>query len=107
MQIIYPTQDANTPSILTDTTGIPANAKRIAWNIQNLGQNVLYVRLGAGASSTVFHVALKAATANDDGTGGTVGQEAGVIFTGTISVAGTSPRYTVLEQAPGTLTPPN
>ena len=101
MQIVYPTTASNTPSIASSTTALSdSNGRRIAWNIQNLGQNVLYVLLGAGASSTVFHVALKAATSNDDGTGGTVGQENGVIYTGIISVSGTSPRYTVLEQAP-------
>ena len=45
--------------------------------------------LGTGASATVFHVVLKAGTSNDDGTGGTVGQEKGTVFTGTITVAGT------------------
>jgi hypothetical protein len=97
--MIQPSSNSNTPSIASSTTALAdSGGRRIAWNIQNLGQNILYVLLGAGASSTVFHVALKAATSNDDGTGGTVGQESGVIFTGVISVAGTSPRYTVLEQ---------
>jgi hypothetical protein len=107
MLINYPTLNANTPSIASSTTVSVANPKRIAWNIQNLGQNVLYVLLGTGASTSVFHVALKAATANDDGTGGSVGQETGVIYTGVITIAGTSPRYVFLEQAPGTLTAPN
>ncbi len=98
---IYQTTDSNTPSIASSTTALAANPKRIAWLIQNLGTNTLFVRLGSGASSTVFHTVLKAGTGNDDGTGGSVGQEVGVIYTGIISIAGTSPRYTVLEQAPG------
>ena len=92
------TQNANTPSIQSSATALAANPARITFSIQNLGQNILYVLLGSGATSSVFHFALKAGTSNDDGTGGTVGQESGVIFTGLISVAGTSPRYTVLEQ---------
>ena len=100
MQVVYPTGHSNTPSIASSTTALAANTSRIAWNIQNLGTNVLYVRLGNSASTTVFHVALKAGTSNDDGLGGTVGQENGVIFTGIITIAGTSPRYTVLEIAP-------
>lgn len=107
MLINYTTLAANTPSIASSTTVSIANSKRIAWNIQNLGQNPLFVLLGAGASTTVFHIVLKAATSNDDGTGGAVGQETGVIYTGIISIAGTSPRYTFLEQAPGALTPVN
>ena len=98
--IVYQTTKANTPSIASATTAIASNAARLAWNIQNIGMNILYVLLGSGASTTVFHVALKAGTANDDGTAGSVGQEQGIIYTGIITIAGTSPRYTVLEQAP-------
>lgn len=87
----------NTPSIASSTTALAENPNRTQWSIQNLGQNPLFVRLGTGASSTVFHVVLKASTANDDGTGGIVGQDTNVIYTGVITIAGTSPRYTVLE----------
>lgn len=99
--IVLQTTNANTPSIQTSTTALVANPARVAWNIQNLDTNVLYVLLGTGASATVFHVVLKAGTGSKDGSGGTVGQESGVIFTGQITVfsAGT-PSYTVLEQAP-------
>lgn len=100
MNIIYPTIAANTPAIATGATALSSNPKRLAWNIQNLGTNTLFVLLGTGATSSVFHVALKAGTGNDDGSGGSVAQESGVIFTGPITVAGTSPRYTVLEMAP-------
>lgn len=89
----------NTPSIASSATALAANPTRTQWSIQNLGQNVLFVRLGAAASSTVFHVALKAGTANDDGTGGICGQDTNVIYTGVISIAGTSPRYTVTEMS--------
>lgn len=95
-----PTININTPSIQSSATALASNPARRAWTIVNLGQNVLYVLLGAGASTTVFHIPLKAGSANDDGTGGSVSQEDGIIFTGIITVAGTSPRYTVLEMAP-------
>ena len=88
---------ANTPSILTDTTGIPANDARSAWSIQNVGTNPLFVSLGGTASSTVFHYVLKGGTGDSDGLGALVAQTAGVIFTGKISVAGTSPKYVVME----------
>ena len=99
--MVQQTTHANTPSIQTSTTALAANEHRIAWNIQNLDTNVLYVCLGAGASATVFHVVLKAGTGSKDGSGGTVGQDNGVIYTGVVTVysAGT-PSYACLEQAP-------
>ncbi len=104
VNVIYPTgaanNGANTPSIASAATAIAANVKRLAWSIQNLGQNVLYVNLGGTASTTVFHFALKAGTANDDGLGGIASQFEGVVWQGIITIAGTSPRYTVLEIAP-------
>lgn len=100
MNIVYPTGNSNIPSIASAAAAVPANANRIGWSIQNLGQNVLYVSLGGTASTTVFHFALKAGTANDDGTGGSVNQTAGAVFTGAITIAGTAPRYAALEMAP-------
>lgn len=97
---ISQTQNSNTPSIASSTTALSANNARIGWSIQNLGTNPLYVLLGAGASNSVFHFVLKAGTANDDGTGGSVAQSTGTVFTGPITISGTSPRYAVLEIAP-------
>jgi hypothetical protein len=95
-----PTQNVNTPSIQSSATALAANPARIGWTIQNLGTNKLFVLMGSGASTTVFHVVLKAGSGNDDGTGGSVGQETGVIYNGIITIDGTSPRYTVVEFAP-------
>jgi hypothetical protein len=88
---------ANTPSIASAATALANNAARGGWFIQNLGTNALFVRLGDSASSTVFHFVLKAGSVNDDGTGGSVGQNSGIVYTGIITIAGTSPRYTVME----------
>lgn len=93
-------QNSNTPTIASAATALAANTARLGWSIQNLGTNTLYVNLGGTASTTVFHFALKGGAGNDDGSGGSVTQTAGMIFTGAITVAGTSPRYTVLEIAP-------
>lgn len=100
MLVIRPTQASNTPTIASAAAALASNPARLAWSIQNLGMNALYVLLGTGASTSVFHVVLKAGTANDDGTGGFLAQEAGAVFTGPITIAGTSPRYTVTEMAP-------
>ena len=88
--------ETNTPSIASDATALEENASRSSFSIQNLGTNTLYVRLGSGATSSVFHFALKAGSVNDDGTGGSVDQSETVVYTGEITVAGTSPRYVVL-----------
>lgn len=95
--IIAPVETSNTPSIASSTTALSANRARGAWMIQNLGTNALFLRLGSGASTTVFHVVLKAGSGNDDGTGGSFAQENGVVWTGIVTVAGTSPRYVVTE----------
>lgn len=97
--LLQSTNSTNTPSIASSTTALAANSTRTQWNIQNLGQNPLFVRLGASASTSVFHIVLKGGTANDDGTGGIAFQDTGAVYCGVISIAGTSPRYTVLEMS--------
>ena len=98
---VYSTQAINTPAIVTSAgTALAANPARIAFTIQNLsGANPLFVCLGATASTTVFHVILKAGTSQDDGTGGTLSMEMGAVYNGLVSVAGTSPRFVVTEMA--------
>jgi len=94
------TTNVNVPSIKSDALAIASNPARVGWTIQNLGQNALFVRMGGEASTSVFHNVAKGGSANDDGTAGSVGQEQGVIFTGDIYIAGTAPRYTIVEFAP-------
>lgn len=88
---------SNTPSIASAGTAIAANQDRGAWSITNLGTNPLYVRLGASASTTVFHYLLKGASSQDDGTGGVIAQDMGDVYCGVITIAGSSPRYTTWE----------
>ncbi len=88
---------ANTPAIISTATALNANSNRKGWQIQNVGTNPLFVLLGSGASTTVFHAVLKGGSANSDGLGGSMGQSEGVIYTGEITTAGTSPLYVVME----------
>lgn len=88
---------ANTPSIASAATAIASNAARKAWQIQNVGINPLFVLLGNGASTSVFHAVLKGGTGASDGLGGSISQTSGAIYTGIITVAGTSPSYVVME----------
>lgn len=88
---------ANTPAIIATATALAANPNRSAWMIQNVGTNPLFVLMGSGCTSSIFHVVLKAGTGNSDGTGGSIAQEAGTVYTGIITIAGTSPLYVVTE----------
>lgn len=94
------TTNSNTPSIASASTALSANPNRVGFSIQNLGTNALFVRLGSGATTSVFHFVLRAGTGTDDGTGGILTMADNAVYTGEISIAGTSPRYTVLEMAP-------
>lgn len=92
-----PTNKINTPSIQTGATAMAENLGRQGWSIQNVGSNPLFVNLGGTASSTVFHYVLKGGSGDSDGLGAMVAQTAGTIFTGVITVSGTSPKYVVTE----------
>lgn len=88
---------ANIPNILTSAgTALAANDERRYWSIQNVGTNPLFILLGNGASSSVFHYVIKGGTGDSDGLGGSAGSDI-VCYTGIISVAGTTPKYVVVE----------
>ncbi len=91
------TQAVNTPTVASSTTALAANANRVGFTIQNVGTNPLYVLLGSGASTTVYHINLKAATSSTSGDGGLLDMTSGTVYTGLVSVAGTSPSYVVME----------
>jgi len=92
------TQGVNTPSVITSAGEVlAANTDRYSWTIQNVGQNPIFVRYGGTASTTVFHAVLKAGTADSDGLGGSTGQEGSTVFTGSITIAGTTPKVVVTE----------
>lgn len=98
MNIIYQTKKINTPAIVTSAgTAIAENTDRKGWSIQNVGTNPLFILLGTGASTTVFHFVVKGGTADSDGLGGSVSQTEGAVYTGIITVAGTTPKFVVME----------
>ncbi len=88
----------NTPAIIdTEGVALAANPERLGWSIQNVGTAKIYVRLGGTASSTVFDYVLKGGSGNSDGLGAMVGENAGTVYTGIITVAGSSPLFVVME----------
>lgn len=95
--ILSGVEATTTPSVASAATAIAANKNRSGFFIQNLGQNALFVREGASASTTVFNYVLAAGTANDDGTGGSMSHFQGAVYTGILTIAGTAPRYAAWE----------
>lgn len=93
----FSTQAINVPTVQTSSTALAASTSRIAWSIQNQGTNVLYIQLGTGCTTSQYHATLKACTGAADGTGGTYSMEAGTVYNGIITVAGTSPSYTATD----------
>lgn len=75
-------------------TAILDNLNRTDIQIQNQGTNALYVKLGTGATTSNYDVILNACTVALDGKGGFY---ANTGYTGAVSVAGTSPSYTITE----------
>lgn len=98
MQVIKLRKSTNS-GIASATTAAAANEARVSYFIQNLGQNPLFVKEGASASTSDFTFILAAGTANDNGTGGSKESNPLEVYTGEISIAGTSPRYTITERA--------
>lgn len=94
------TQNATVTPVASATTALASNPARVGFMLQNLGTNALFVKYGAGASTSDFSVVLKASTGQDDGTGGIITSADTAVFTGAISIAGTLPRYSVTELAP-------
>ncbi len=83
----------------TSTTVLASNPGRTFFTIQNQdNSHELYIAFGVTASSSVYHLVLKAATGAHDGSGGSVSMETGTVFTGVITCysAGT-PSYTCIE----------
>jgi len=93
------TQNATVTPIASAATALAANSKRVGFILQNLGTNPLFVKYGSAGSSSDFSVVLKGSSVQDDGTGGVITADS-TLYTGIITIAGTSPRYTVTELAP-------
>lgn len=95
--VIARAQRTATPAIVSAATALASQPGRLGWSIRNMGQNPLFVRLGASGSTSVFDLVLAAGTANDNGTGGAYSERDGVVYSGIVTIAGTSPRYVVSE----------
>ncbi len=86
--------------VQTDPTALAANPARLAWGIQNVGTNPLFVSLGGTASASVFNKILIGGSGDSDAHGGSWDQDSGVVYTGAITVYSSSDqKYAVYELA--------
>lgn len=102
MDQIYQTQAVTSSAGLkTSTTALVANKARLGFILQNQTNAILFVKFGAGCTTSDYDLTLKAGTGAADGTAGSTFQMEGIVFTGVISVAAAgTPSYTVTEYSP-------
>lgn len=94
---ILKTKTTSRTAILTSAgTALAADPARISYKINNLGTNPLFVKEGASASTTDFDYILAAGTGADNGTGASYDSPADQVYTGIITVAGTTPRFSAM-----------
>jgi len=97
-KVINNPHQANVPAIVTSAGDVlAANTSRQGWSIQNVGTNPIFIRLATGASTTVFHHVIKGGTGDSDGLGGSYAQFEGSVYSGIVSIAGTTPKLVVTE----------
>lgn len=100
MQLVQTTSYSPTPATgATAGTVFNASEARVYFQIQNVGTNPIYLKLGTGASSTDYHEILKGGTGALDGSGG-IYKSNTVVYTGAVSVGGTAPTYVGYEIKP-------
>lgn len=73
---------------------IQTNLSRTDFQIQNQGTNALYIKFGTGCTTVNYDMILTASSVAANGTGGFYSNTG---YTGIVSVAGTSPSYTITE----------
>ena len=98
MQVLKLKSSTNSGILTAAGTALAANEARMSYKIQNLGQNPLFVKEGSGASTSDFTYVLAKGTANDDGLGGSYDNGGESVYTGIVTVAGTSPRFVAAER---------
>ena len=65
----------------TSATILASNPGRTSFMIQNQDTHALNISFGATASSSVYHLVLKACGSAADGSGGVCSMEAGTVYT--------------------------
>ena len=94
------TSQTSAGGLKTSTTILSANEARTSFMIQNQDTNPLFIAFGVTASSSVYHLILKACSSAADGSGGVCSMEAGAILSMVITCYSSgTPSYTAIETA--------
>ncbi len=99
-QAISQTSQANTNSggLKTAGTALAAFPDRMGYKIQNQAAAVLFIKYGAGCSTSDYDLILKACSMAADGTGGADVNSDAFCYTGVITVAASgTPSYTAMD----------
>jgi len=99
LQVLKTRKTTRSGILASAGTALSANPARVSYKIQNLATEALFVKEGASASVTDFDYILAAGTVSDDGTGGSYDSPSDQVYTGIITVAGTTPRFNASERA--------
>lgn len=93
------TQNPSTGGPKTAATALAAvsTGNRRFLMIQNVGTNVLYVKLGTGATTSDYSFILKGGTGAADGLGGSFVMDALAVWQGAVTIDGTTPSYVATE----------
>jgi len=79
-------------------TAAEANSGRISYKIVNLDTDPLFVKEGAGCTTTDFDYILAGGTGADNGTGASYDSPSSNCYQGIITVTGTTPRFSITER---------
>jgi hypothetical protein len=85
---------ANVRGVLSTSQPLDNQQNRDFFVIQNQGTNALYVKYGTGCTTSDYDVILSACSSAADGTGGVLTDDS---YKGPVSIAGTSPSYSIVE----------
>lgn len=89
--------NSTTAGPVTTTTALASFPDRVGFSIQNQAATALFVKFGAGCTTSVYDLVLKAGTGAADGLGGIL-TNIGVVYTGIITVASaTTPSFTAID----------
>lgn len=92
------TTNSTTAGVSTSATALAAFNDRLGYFIQNQAAAVLFLKFGAGCSTSNYDVTLKAGSGAADGSGGALFVSGPLVYTGIITAAASgTPSYTAVD----------
>lgn len=92
------TTNSTTAGPVATATALASFNDRQGYSIQNQAAAVLFIKFGAGCTTSVYDLTLKAGAGAADGSGGAVFVSGPLVYTGIITVAASgTPSYTAVD----------